>query len=191
MTKILHSFQQYQQKSLQLDVISHHECFFSAEKKVCKKTLIHLILKGLPLSNGRSNNNSYKFPVTYFPTFFLQIEQNALQGAESKGGFWIEALICAPAFLMPSSSFKSAVGEEKTQLLAAGDFFFTVGVTVGFVPPKFVGGGNGTKNLHCYFGGSRWLCSLTICKYERYDEWRKKHRSFASQRGICMYIIYT
>lgn len=43
-----------------------------------------------------------------------------------------------------------------------------------------------TKNLHLFFGCWMRLCSLSICKYERCDEWKNKHRFFASQRGICI-----
>ena len=57
--------------------------------------------------------------------------------------------MCAPAFLLPSSSFKSAVGEEKTQLLAAGDFFHRFGSS-----PEVRGGEMDvqTKNLHFFLG---------------------------------------
>ena len=58
--------------------------------------------------------------------------------------------MCAPAFLLPSSSFKSAVGEEKTQLLAVGDFFSPFWK----FPPKFVGGKwtSKRKTFICFLG---------------------------------------
>ena len=63
--------------------------------------------------------------------------------------------MCAPAFLLPSSSFKSAVGEEKTQLLAAGDFFSPF-----WKFPRSSWGGNGRPNEKLSF--VFWVLDATV-----------------------------
>ena len=54
---------------------------------------------------------------------------------------------------MPSSSFKSAVGEEKTQLLAAGDFFSPLESPLVSFPRSSWGGEMERKTFIVILGG--------------------------------------